>query len=251
MVSRYDYNLPKFDDDGTLDGRKRDSYIMELSMEMVPKLERLVVPKFRDLNGHWAQNSIEKLYSLDVFDEQSSFFSPNIPFTRGEFTKGIIRACDIRSTMENEKRSSRSRREPPEESPFKDVAVADANYQYIKSGLEKQIISGVSPGLFEPDEPLTRAQAITILIRALGFENKAPNPGYYTSFTDDHSIPNWAKDSIYVARELNLISGDEYNRVNPNKVVTRAEASSMLVRFLEFLEKDLQRDYRENIIQFN
>jgi len=33
--------------------------------------------------------------------------------------------------------------------------------------------------------------------------------------------------------------------------MTRAEASAMLVRFLEFLERDLQRDYRENIILFN
>nr|WP_243183068.1 S-layer homology domain-containing protein [Anaerosolibacter carboniphilus] len=251
MVSRYEYNLPRFDDDGTLDGKKRDRDTIQLSKEMVPKVERLIVPKFRDLNGHWAQESIEKLYSLDVFDEQSSFFSPNIPFTRGEFTKGIIRACDIRTSTEGQKTTSRSRRQPPEESPFKDVAVADKNYQYIKSGLEKQIISGVSATEFKPDEPLTRAQAITILIRALGFENKAPNPGYYTSFSDDRSIPNWARDSVYVARELDLISGDEYNRVNPNKVVTRAEAASMLVRFLEFMEKDLQRDYRENIIQFN
>jgi hypothetical protein len=250
MVSRYDYNLPRFRD-GELDGSRRERDSIQLSKQMVPKLERLIVPKFRDLNGHWAQESIEKLYSLDVFDEQSSFFSPNIPFTRGEFTKGIIRACDIRTTMETEKKTTRRRNEPPEQSPFQDVAVEDQNYQYIKSGLEKQIISGVSPTAFQPKEPLTRAQAISILIRALGFENKAPNPGYYTSFADDRSIPNWARDSIYVAREINLISGDEMNRVNPNKVVSRAEAASMLVRFLEFLEKDLQRDYRENIIQFN
>jgi len=33
--------------------------------------------------------------------------------------------------------------------------------------------------------------------------------------------------------------------------MTRAESSAMLVRFLEFLEKDLQQDYRENIILYN
>ncbi|MFT9495519.1 S-layer homology domain-containing protein [Anaerosolibacter sp.] len=250
MVSRYDYNLPKFKD-GKVDGSKRNSGSISLSKDMVPKLERLIVPKFKDLGGHWAQESIEKLYSLDVFDEQSSFFSPEIPFTRGEFTKGVIRACDIRPSQGEQKPSSRSRKQPPEVSPFTDVNTTDAYYQYIKGGLEKQIIAGTSPGTFEPNAPLTRAQAITILIRALGFENKAPNPGYYTSFSDDKDIPNWAKDSIYVAREINLITGDNYNRVNPNKVVSRAEAASMLVRFLEFLEKDLQRDYRENIIQFN
>ncbi|KXG76220.1 S-layer homology domain-containing protein [Thermotalea metallivorans] len=249
MVSRYDYNLPQIAENKA-DGSKRNKGSMALSKQMVPKLERLIVPKFRDIGGHWAQESIEKLYSLDVFDEQSSFFAPNIPFTRGEFIKGVIRACDIRPNLDASLKPSRSRKQPPEESPFQDVKVEDKHYQYIKSGLEKQIISGVSPDRFDPEGPLTRAQAITILIRALGFENKGPSPGYYTSFADDRDIPNWARDSIYVAKEIHLIQGDDFNRVNPNKVVSRAEASAMLVRFLEFLEKDLQRDYRENIIQF-
>ncbi|MCL6546071.1 MAG: S-layer homology domain-containing protein, partial [Bryobacteraceae bacterium] len=89
---------------------------------------------------------------------------------------------------------------------------------------------------------------VTILIRALGFATKAPNPGYYTDFSDDDDIPSWAKDSIYVAREINLIQGDNYNRINPDEKLTRAEASAMLVRFLEFLQKDLQKDYRDSLI---
>ena len=68
---------------------------------------------------------------------------------------------------------------------------------------------------------------------------------------DDKSIPDFAKDSIYVAREIGLTYGDSLNRVNPGQNVTRAEASAMLVRFLNFLEKDLQKDYRENIMLFN
>ena len=148
------------------------------------------------------------------------------------------------------KRSSR-RKEPPEESPFKDVQVEDEDFQYIKQGLEKNIIAGVSNDLFDPKGPLTRAQAVTILIRALGFGGRAPNPGYYTSFSDDDKIPSRARDSVYVAREIGIIQGDSYNRFNPGKIMTRAESSAMLVRFLEFLEKDLQQDYRENIILYN
>lgn len=126
----------------------------------------------------------------------------------------------------------------------------DDDYKYVKSGYDKGIIHGEN-NMFKPDTNLTRAQAITILVRALGFENKAPTPGYYTSFSDDREIPYWAKDSIYMAKEIGLIQGDKFNKVNPNKVMSRSEASAMLVRFLEFLERDLQRDYRENIIYFN
>ncbi|HZK57730.1 MAG TPA: S-layer homology domain-containing protein [Clostridia bacterium] len=249
IVSKYNYDLPYTDEDGT-DGRKREKGTVHLSKEMVPKVERLIVPKFRDLGGHWAESYISKLYSLDVFDEISTFFVPDVPMTRGEFTRGIMRACDIRPNQEPTKKTSGRNREP-EISPFTDVSAEDADYEYVKNAFEKEIIKGVSEGKFEPEAFLTRAQAITVIIRALGFENKAPTPGYITSFSDDRLIPSWAKDSIYMAREIGLVQGDQLNRINPNDELTRAEASAMLVRFLEFLEKDLQQDYRENIILFN
>lgn len=249
MVSRYEYNLPYKDDD-ELNDRRRTRGRIELKQKMVPKLERLILPKFKDVEGHWAGNAIKKLYSLDVFDEQSQFFTPNIPITRIEFTRAVVKGCNIRTSLEVPKKR-RGKKEPEEVSPFKDISAKDENYKYIKDALDKKIISGILDDVFEPEKPVTRAEAITILIRALGFESKAPTPGFYISFSDDNEIPNWARDSIYVAKEIGLIQGNTQNTVKPNKILTRAEASSMLVNFLEFLEKDLQKDYRENIINFN
>jgi hypothetical protein len=249
MVSKYEYNLPYMN--GYIPHKtKRNNDSVSLSAQMVPRVERLIVPKFRDVEGHWAQDYIEKLYSLDVFDNNSSFFVPESPMTREEFIKGVIRACNIRSSMDNKKKAVIRRKQPPEVSPFKDVSPQDPYYSYIKEGLDKGIVTGATKDSFKPKDPLTRAQAVTILVRALGFGSKAPNPDFQTSFSDDNSIPYWAKDSIFVAKEINIIEGDRYNRVNPNKVMTRAEASAMLVRFLEFLQKDLQKDYRENIMLY-
>lgn len=250
LVSRYEYNLPQMD--GIIpDYLRRDRGTISLSKAMVPKVERLVVPKFRDLGGHWAESQISKLYSLEVFDEASQFFTPDIPMTRLEFTKAVMKACNIRPTMTEEKSSRLSRKNKVVEvSPFLDISTEDVNYPYIKEAFDKGLVFGDLTGKFEPDQSLTRAQAISILVRALGFENRAPAPGYYLTFSDSAQIPSWAKDSIYVARELGIVGGDNANNILPNKKMTRAEASSMLVRFLEFLEKDLQRDYRENIINY-
>ncbi|MCT4593743.1 MAG: S-layer homology domain-containing protein [Anaeromicrobium sp.] len=251
MVSRIKYNMP-YEDDDEINNRKRVRRVIQLSNKKVPKIERLIVPKFRDIEGHWAVNHIKKLYSLDVFNETSEFFVPDVPIKREEFTKAIIRACDIRpNNEEEENKRSRSRNKEPEVSPFKDVPVESPNYKYIKNALEKNIISGISKDLFAPEKSLTRAEAITILIRALGFQMKAPTPGFYTSFNDDSEIPGWSKDSIYVAKEIGIINGDLKGNIYPNKILTRAEASAMLVSLLGFLERDLQRDYRENIINYN
>ena len=242
IVSRYDYSLP-YGGLGHIKGT------MELSKDMNPVLERLVVPKFRDVEGHWAQEYIEKLYSLGVFDDTSmTFFVPEGPISRKEYIVAVMKASNIEPEVP-EKKSSRSRRnQEVEVSPFKDISTEEKDYFYIKEAKNLGIINGRSHNLFKPKDSLTIAEAVTILIRALGFENRAPNPAYYTPFADDANIPNWARDSAYVAREIGLVTAD---RFNPNKSLTRAEASQLLVRFLEFLERDLQKDYRENIILFN
>lgn len=261
-VSKYDYNLPYMHISQVVDGEKevvtldpvkRDIGTIKLSQDMNPKLERLIIPKFRDVNGHWAEDYIKKLYSLDVFDDNSTIFSPNTPMNRMDFTKAVVKACDIRSATEGKKTSKKSKTK--EESYFKDISVNNPDYEYIKSAVDKGIVAGSGEDVFgnryfNPNRELTRAEAVTILIKALGFENRAPNPGYMTSFSDDNRIPDWAKDSIYMAKETGLIQGDDYNRANSQKILSRAEGSTMVVNFLEFLEKDLQKDYRENIINF-
>lgn len=250
IVSQYDYDLPRIKD-GVPEKDKRESKTLKLSKSFVPKIERLIVPKFRDTNGHWAQTHVEKLYSLDVFDATSQFFSPELPMTRLEFTKAVMKAANMRTALVEKKKTTSTKKKQVEQSLFKDLKVEDPNYIYVKDAVGKNIIKGSTIDLFAPNQPLTRAQAITILIRALGFESKAPNPGYATYFSDDYVIPDWARDSIYMAGEIGLVQGDAYNNVAPNKNMTRAEASALLIRFLEFLQKDLQTDYRENIINYN
>ena len=244
-VSKYDYNLKN-------EYGSRYTGTINLNAQKVPKLERLIIPKFRDVRGHWAEDAINQLYSLEVFEDSSSIFAPNISMNRLDFTKAIMKSCDIRGSEEGKKPSKKPVKE---ESLFTDISADHKDYQYVKSAVEKGIIVGTLDNMgqrtFEPDGNLTRAQAIVILIRALGFEHRAPNPGYVTSFLDDRDIPSWARDSIYVAQEIGLIQGDEVGQVNPNISPTRAEGSMMVIKFLKFLEEDLQKDYKDNIVNFN
>ncbi len=105
---------------------------------------------------------------------------------------------------------------------------------------------GVGKGRFEPDRELTKAEATTILIRLLGFQNLAPIGNYSTGFKDDSSIPSWAKDHVYMAKELNIIPRTEY--FYPNKPITKEETATLLVNFIHYLQEQLKYDYRENIL---
>ena len=139
----------------------------------------------------------------------------------------------------------------PAKAIFADLNPKDPDYLYIESAVENGIISGVNPTTFAPNQPIKRAQAVAILVRALGLEGRAPSPGFKTSYVDDKKIPAYAKDSVYVATELGLISGDEKNRFNPNQPLTRAQASAIISRFLNFLEADLKQNYRDDMLFFD
>ena len=235
MMGEYTYDIPY----GAGKGK------VQLNKENVPTIERLIVPKFRDVSGHWAQDEIEKLYSLGIFDEITPFFSPNTPMNRYQFTVGVVKAVDLR-VLEAPKN-----KKTPRKAIFSDLDPKEPNYLHIESAVQQGIINGFTPELFKPDNPITRVQAVAIFVRALGMEGRAPSPGYTTHFVDDSSIPAWAKDSVYVATELGLIYGDKYNRFNPHNQLTRAESSAILIRFLDFLENDLKQNYRDDILFFN
>ncbi|KOY81101.1 S-layer homology domain-containing protein [Lysinibacillus macroides] len=236
VISEYTYDLAS-GQKGTLD----------LDTEYLPKIERLIIPKFRDLNNHYAKDAIEKLYSLGIYEDASNFFSPNTPMKRVDFTVAIGKAVDLRVVIEETKKSKKA----PATSVFKDLKRSMKDYGYIESALNKGVIKGVSADYFMPDAAITRAQAATIFVRALGLENRAPEPGYLTKFVDDAQIPNYARDGIYIANELGLMIGDATGRFNPSKPLTRAEASAVLERFLKYLEDDLKQNYRDDILFFN
>lgn len=251
MASIYECDLPRMDEEGIPHEYRREQNTVSLNKQMVPFIEKLIIPKFRDLGGHWAEDYINQLYSLDVFTENSSFFAPDIPMSRMDFIKAVVKACDIRPTSTPTKtRSSARTKTPAEVSPYYDLEASDPDYAYAKAAFEKGIAAGTSDKAFSPEGNLTRVQAVTILIRALGFENIAPTPGYYTTFYDNDQIPGWGIDSVFMAQRIGLITGDSNNRFQPNQAMSKAEAAAMLVRFLEFLHDDLQKDYRENIVLF-
>lgn len=230
-LSEYEYDLPA--SEGTVAS----------NIDYMPKLEMLKIPKFRDLSSNWARVQIEKLYSLGILDDQSNFYSPNTPVQRYDFAIAIGKAIDLRVLEE----TNRKKTQP---SIFKDVKRTVKDYNYLVATVDKGVIKGKTPTTFDPDGFLTRQQAATILVRALGLEGKAPEPGYTTDYKDDYKITDYARDAIYVATQLGLMSGSE-GYFNPKATLTRAQSSAIIERFLRYLETDLKENYRDNILFFN
>nr|WP_277998889.1 S-layer homology domain-containing protein [Moorella sulfitireducens] len=139
----------------------------------------------------------------------------------------------------------------PENPIFADVATTDPAYKYYRAVYEAGVMSGTGPGLFGPMKPLTRVEALVIMVRALGLEGLAPAGYVQTSYLDDGDIPAWARASVYVADKIGFNLGDDYGFLRPNEILTRAEAAVFLNRFIHYLQEEMTADYRERVLDFN
>jgi len=252
-ILQYSSKLPEFDSNGVSTDRlieRSDS----LKIEGFPVKTRLLVPSMNHLKGHWAENDIKALYSLEVFKEDSQKFNPQDIMTRAEFADAIVLAAKEvpKDSTLITSRMGRNTKSKQEEilSPFEDVDVDSKYFENINSAYKRGMISGRGNARFSPEDYLTMADAITIIIRALGLEALAPAGGVATSFVDDGDIPSYARNHIYVAQRIGLILGDERGYLKPREYLTKARAAVVINKIINYMRDDLKKDYRERIVNY-
>lgn len=109
---------------------------------------------------------------------------------------------------------------------FSDVTHHKAEINYLS---DKKVIQGYTDGTFKPAKPLTRLQAVTMLLRADGVTDlKTPNPKM-----TDMKPGNTGYAEVAKAVQLGIISGkvakDGSSYFDPNGPLTRAEMAKILV----------------------
>ena len=246
-VLKIHYDLPRLNEEGQVRSQ-RNVGNTSFSIDTNPVNQRLSIPNMRDVAGHWAERDILLLTSMDALTSNSSYFGPALPMNRGDFARAIATVMGLKK--EEPAAKTRTTKAVEEPQIFTDVTKEDPNKKYIASVYEKGIMQGVGKDRFSPNQALTRAQAVTVMITTLGFENLAPIQQYSTGFRDDGQIPLWAKDAVYMAKELGLVQGTDEGYFQPNKILTKAEAAAMMTNFIQYLQQDLRYDYREQILNF-
>ena len=251
-ILRYKATFPLFDGRGVSTDIMK-TYEDEINIKTNPKQIRLNVPDLRLIKGHWYEKDINELYSLGVYrieDYDKSTFDPNGFISRAEFAIAVSLSAGLEVEFEetNTVAGGRRKKQPEIESPYSDISVEDENFKYIYALYKNNIMGGVGEGFFDPDSHITRAQAVTVFIRMIGFEGIAISPYAITVFSDNDEIPDWARNAFAASYNIGLIRGDDNNCVNPNKKMTLGETSAFLNRFINYLRKELVKDYRENIM---
>ncbi|MDR1061030.1 MAG: S-layer homology domain-containing protein, partial [Clostridiales bacterium] len=133
---------------------------------------------------------------------------------------------------------------------FADVPAAHENFAAIEESFNRGLMTPLSGNEFSPNAGISVADAAVVFIRAMGLESLASYHGAITEYADDDSIPDYARDALYVAQDIGLLRGDEGGNIYPARQLTKGEAAVMLDRFVEYMREELKNDYRDRILDY-
>ncbi len=181
---------------------------------VVPASAAQSLSAFTDITDAETAESVEVLRLLGVINGVSDTkFDPYAKLTRAQFCKMAI----IMLGREEAEPSYRTR------TIFSDVTATHWARGYINlaaSG-EKAIIAGMGNGKFSPDTNITWAQALTILVRILGY-------------TDADTDMQWPEGYIALASNIELTKGVT---VSANSAISRGDAAKLFRRLLDCATK--------------
>lgn len=205
-------------------GRLKVSIVMLLLVGML--LPAPVLAQFGgyvDLEHHWARDSIEELYGVHALDDPAPLYGPDNPITRGKVSRYLTMGWGI----------------PPytgDRQFLSDVPASHPYYRHANALYIRRLMVGVGGGLFGVEEPLSREQAATVLVRATGLETEAlartlsDAQAIASRYTDASQISSWAIPYVAQAYVSGLFIGDVAGTFRPLSPMSKAEAATVVSR---------------------
>jgi len=168
----------------------------------------------------WYNKAVNFIAARGIATGTGSNFSPEVKLTRGQFIVMLMKACSIAPDANLEDN------------------FADAGNTYYTSYLAVAKRLGISTGMgnnrFAPEKEITRQEMFNLLYNALKIVGRLPqgNSGKsLSSFSDAGQVASWAKDSMELLVEAEIIGGNA-GKISPTSTTTRAEIAQVLYNLL-------------------
>jgi hypothetical protein len=182
---------------------------------------------FKDIENHWGKADILFLADRNIIKGQGEGqFIPEGRMTRAEFTTLLIRLLGLKDKNESTALS------------FNDVHTKDWFYDTIKIGKQYGLVQGITGERFAPNDPVTREQMVTLIMRAVSLtaiHQDSASTGSLESFKDKKDVADWAAEYVHKALSLGIIKGKADNYLDPKGLATRAEGAAMMKRVYDLI----------------
>jgi hypothetical protein len=164
---------------------------------------------------HWAYEPVTMLRQMNmVSGYDNNEFKPDRLITRAEFIKMAVSAMGLQQGTGELK--------------FKDKSqIPDWAESSMQTAVQSGLIDGYEDGTVRPNQPISRAEIVAILVKGY----KLPIASDYSlSYTDRSAIPDWAADYVRTAAAKGLVDGYDDGSFAPNKQAKRSEVASTLYK---------------------
>ncbi|KUP25395.1 S-layer homology domain-containing protein [Paenibacillus sp. DMB5] len=190
------------------------------SKRLVPvRIPGFSPPLGYDMEGHWAQSAMERLYDQSILGGYSDrSVKPNSAITREQFVKMLVQAKGLAIVKGR--------------TSFSDVTAKRWSNGAIEAAVANGIIQPNEYGArFLPEMNITRSEIAAMAARALGLQ---PNESAL-AFRDNADIKN-QRGYIGAAVEAGIIGGFKDGTFRPNQTATRAEAAVIITRIMDYVK---------------
>ncbi len=164
---------------------------------------------FKDLNGHWGADAIDKWSALGVINGYDGHFRPNDSITRGEM------ACILDNVMDYQSASKNT---------FSDLKAGQFYTNAVLKANAAGIINGNGATLLRPADKVTREEAVVMMAKAFAVNEGTTSN---TKFTDEKEISSWARTSVFGMESKGYVNGNK-GKFNPKANITRAEIVAII-----------------------
>ena len=176
--------------------------------------------RFGDLTGFdWARDAIERLAAAGIIKGTGeNAFSPAANIKRGDYIALLMRMIEPAGTPSM---------------AFDDVPQDSYYFTEIAQARALGVVNGTGDGRFEPENPITRQDMMTMTARAIertSFLSSSQNMGDLSAFADQADVSDYARASVRQMVGRGLIAGDDQKRLHPLAHATRAETAVLMDR---------------------
>jgi hypothetical protein len=174
---------------------------------------------FTDISNHWAKEFILNVYNLGfVNGYNDKSFKPDQPITRAELSK-IVAVWFEKDILDS----------VCDEGLYIDVSCADWYGKYISFLSSKGVLNGYGDGRFLPNNKVSRAEALKVVLYALKLE-KSSYEGVANPFKDVSAI-DWFYNVVMIGYSSGKIDGYPDGTFRPNNAISRAEFAKIFTVF--------------------
>jgi hypothetical protein len=142
-----------------------------------------------DIEDDSVKKAVERLYYFGVVDgKDDGLYHPEENLTREQFAKLVVEAMGLGAAAQAS----------GGDTGFSDVASDRWSAGYVSVASGKGIIKGKGDGTFDPEAGVTYPEAVTMLVRALGYK-------------DEFLVGAWPSNYVAKAAELKIPLGAKYS----------------------------------------